>query len=456
MATSTVSERFLTEVVGPLAGREARDEAERCFYCYEAPCIRGCPTHIDVPVFIHQIATGDVAAAARTILASNILGASCARICPTEALCEGACVRRAERPVSIGRLQRYATDHVMAHGMPGLPRLPERAIGGRTVAVVGAGPAGLGAAATLARMGYPVTVYDARERGGGLDTYGIVDYREPTPVSLAEVEWVASLGVRFQFGVQVGADVTWEDLRREYDAVVMAIGLGGVPSLHIPGEDLPGVWDALDLVEATKTGPPDAVSIGARVAVIGAGNTAVDAATCAKRLGAEDVTIYYRRGEAAMPAYAYEYTFAKQEGIQYRWWTTPVAIVGQGRVEGLRVVRTRPVEPASAARRDAVLESVPGTEVTVSVDAVIRAIGQDKRREAFQSVGVAIVAGRVQVDPDTYETTVSGVYAVGDALARPGEATVVQAVEDGKQAAFAIHRKFASPPAASASEQGRQ
>ena len=441
MAIELHQDSRFQEVVPPLSPKEAMEEANRCYYCYDAPCIKACPTGIDIPVFIRQIATGDLEASARTILDANILGATCARICPTEALCEGGCVRNEDsRPVSIGRLQRVATDHARTANVPDLPPLPVRGRG--RVSVVGAGPAGLGAAAVLCRMGYHVDIYDEKDEGGGLDTFGIVSYREPIAVSLWEVSLVKKMGATFHFGVRIGRDLEWTQLRSQSDAVIVAVGLGRVPRLEIPGEDLPGVWDALDLVEATKTQPLDDISLGKRVVVVGAGNTAVDAATCANRLGAEEVTVLYRRGQDAMPAYQYEYVFAKQDGVIYRWWTVPVEILGHGRVEALRCLRTRAAEGKETDRRST-LEVIPDSEFIMPVDAVIRAIGQEKPLNLWEAIGAQTQNNRVVVDPETFETSVRGVYAIGDCLAKPGEATVVGAVADGKQAAWAIHRQLA-------------
>lgn len=439
MSLEAANDQTFIEVVPRLTPREAADEALRCYYCYDAPCQNACPTGIDIPGFIHHIMTGDLKASARTILDANILGATCARICPTEALCEGSCVRvQDSRPVSIGRLQRVAMDYAMDHKVPHLPTLAEQGSG--RLAIVGAGPAGMGAAAQLLRMGYSVDIYDQRPEAGGLDTYGIVSYREPLAVSLFEVDLIKRMGAVFHLGTVLGPEHVRE-LRETHDAVVMAVGLGKVPRLGIPGEDLQGVYDALELVEATKTRPLNDIPVGRRVVVIGAGNTAVDAATCAKRLGAEEVTILYRRDEAAMSAYQYEYDFAKSDGVAYRWWTAPTAILGNGRVEAVRCVRTA-IAGDGPTSRSARLTVVEGSEFVLPVDTVIRAIGQEKTEDLWDGLGVAHRAGAVSVDPSTYETSVAGVYAVGDCLARSGEATVVQAVEDGKQAAYAIHRRL--------------
>ncbi|PSR22478.1 MAG: glutamate synthase [Sulfobacillus acidophilus] len=440
MSIELTNDSQLTEVVPPLTRREAVEEALRCYYCYDAPCTKACPTGIDIPMFIRHIATDDLVGSARTILHSNILGATCARICPTEALCEGSCVRvKDSHAVSIGRLQRVAMDYVMAHEVPTLPRFTD--LGSGRVAVIGAGPAGLGAAATLARLGYAVDVYDRHDVAGGLDTYGIVSYREPLNVSLFEVDVVRKLGVTFHLGEVIDA-ARFRQLREQADAVVVAVGLGRVPKLEIPGEDLPGVYDALDLIEQTKTRPLAEINLGRRVAVIGAGNTAVDAATCARRLGAEEVSILYRRDESAMSAYSYEYEFAKQDGVAYRWWTLPVEILGSSHVEAIRCVRTRVAEGDVSSRQSPLIR-VSGSEFLMPVTSVIRAIGQEKEISLWQAIGAEMHDGRVVVDDVTYATSIPGVYAAGDCLGRPGEATVVQAVEDGKRVAHAIHQALA-------------
>ncbi|AUW93910.1 MAG: FAD-dependent oxidoreductase [Sulfobacillus thermotolerans] len=426
--------RAFEEVVPPLTDREVHEEALRCYYCDDAPCIQGCPTGIDIPRFIRQIAQGDLAAASRTILDANIVGATCARICPTATLCEGACVRtRDSHPVAIGRLQRAAMDYAMQY-VTGAPRLPRRQtqVTGK-VAIVGGGPAGLAAAAELLRHGCHVDIYEAQAALGGLDTYGIVSFREPLAVSLWEGELIRSLGATVYLNTHVGTDVAWQTLKDQYDAVVTAVGLGKVPMIGIAGEDLLGVWDALDFIQQSKTDSYPQIAASSRVVVIGAGNTAIDAATCAKRLGAENVRILYRRGEQDMPAYDYEYSFAKQEGIVFEWWTQPVEIVGTTHVEAVRCQRTRPVEGPSKA---VVMNDTPSW--LMPADIIIRAIGQTKSDALWRLLDIQHQGAVPVVDPHTYETSCHGLYAVGDCLAPSAEATVVTAAAQGKQAARAI------------------
>mgnify|MGYP001017545994 CR=1 FL=1 len=431
--------------------KEALEEANRCLYCYDAPCVKACPTGIDIPGFIRKIATGNLPGAARVILEANPVGATCARVCPTEELCEGACVlNKASRPIAIGLLQRYATDAAARRGEPVVRPGPKN---GLKVAVIGGGPAGLSAARELARFGYAVTVFEAREKAGGLSTYGIVSFRLPQEVPEWEVEQIRSMGVEIRTGVRVGTDIPADRLIRDHDAVVLAAGMGKVPMLGIEGEDLEGVYDALEFIEATKTGSAPKGVRGARVAVIGAGNTAIDAATCSTRLGAANVKILYRRTEAEMTAYAFEYRFAKEEGVEFRWLTAPKRIIGdeRGRVTRLECVRMRLTDTPGKDGRPMPVP-VAGSEFQMNVDVVIKAIGQTRHLPLIEALGVAHERGVVIVDPDTHQTSNPKIYAAGDIVFGhgQGEATVVSAAEQGKRAARAIHRALQQAAAASA------
>jgi len=424
---------------------EATVEANRCLYCFDAPCITACPTSIDVPTFIRQIANDNLLGAATTILESNLIGHSCGRVCPVDELCVGACVLGAEhRPIAIGRLQRYATDHVFETGARVFEPAPDS---GKRVAIVGAGPAGLSAAGELAKRGVRATVFERQELPGGLSTYGIVVMREPTRVALEEVEFIQSLGVEVVTGVEVGVDVSPQELIEGYDAVLLAAGTGPVPRLNVPGEELEGVIDALPFIAATKLADKDGVErlreipVGDEVIVVGAGNTAVDAATVAKRLGAERVTMLYRRSRAEMTAYDFEVAFVRNEGVDIRLLTQPVEILGDehGRVTGVRCVRMRLGEPDASGRRRP--EPVPGSELVLPADQVIKAIGQEKLTALFAAFGIESIGGYVKVDEEL-RTSHPKVFAAGDCVRLTGHALTVTAAEDGKIAARAIARQL--------------
>lgn len=438
--------RNFAEVTPPLMPKEALDEANRCLFCYDAPCIKACPTSIDIPSFIKKIATGNMLGSARTIMEANPVGASCARVCPTEELCEGACVlNHASKPIMIGLLQRHATDWAIRNQVQ-LFQAGTR--NGKKVAVVGAGPAGLSAARELARLGYAVTVFEAKEKGGGMNSYGIVSFRLPQEIALWEVEQVAALGVEFRLGTRVGADVSADELVQNYDAVLLAVGMGAVPKLGIPGEELEGVLDAIALVEETKTKRLREDFVGKKVAVIGAGNTAIDAATCSKRLGAKSVQILYRRTEKEMTAYPFEYEFAKQDGIEFRWLVAPKRIIGkEGRVAAIELTRMRLGEPDEKGRRRPI--AIEGSEFLHEVDFVVRAIGQERLLPLIESFGIGHTNGVVTIDSAIYQTTRPGIYAAGDVIFGGGnvDAMVVDAANHGKKAAYAIHASFASQKA---------
>ncbi|MGD0968013.1 MAG: NAD(P)-dependent oxidoreductase [Candidatus Aquilonibacter sp.] len=413
---------FGPSIQRPLTELEIKLEANRCLYCYDAPCMNACPTHIDVASFIAKIAQGNLKGSARDILSANPMGASCARVCPTSELCEGACVyAKDDTPIRIGDLQRYAIDALQRSGeqlfTPGPPT-------GKKIAIVGGGPAGLSAARDLRVYGHAVTIYEMHDRLGGLNTYGIVPFRLANDVALWEADYVVQLGVDVETGVEVGVDVSVDSLLGNHDAVILACGMGSVPALGVEGEDY--AWDALDFIEHVKTGRRIG-DLGDRVAVIGAGNTAIDALTCAKRLGAERVTMYYRRGEEHMTAYDFEYAFAKDEGIEFRFYCTPVRI-GNSEVT---FVRTE--------LRDGRLVPIAGSEFTETVSAVISAIGQSRLEQTLKAFGVAIDDGVVRVD-DALQTTRAGVFAAGDCIYAKGarEAMVVEAAEQGKIAARSV------------------
>ncbi len=395
-------ERNFADIAPPLTADYALLEAHKCLFCYDAPCTIACPTHIDVPAFIKKIATGNLRGSARVILDANPFGHSCARACPVEVLCEGACVLNArdEQPIKIALLQRHATDYALERK---LQLFHAGAPNGKTVAIVGAGPAGLSCARDLRRWGYAVTVFEAKPQPGGLNTYGIAEYKMTPRRRPRRGAGHSRPGRRAQ-------DRNHHRARRcrstrcsnNYDAVFVGIGLGLTKSLGIPGEDLPGVVDALTFIEHLKTHPYRETRVGRRVTVIGAGNTAIDAVTQAKRLGAERSTIVYRRGEADMPCFRYEYELAKVDGCGFRFHCRPTRILGSERVLGLEV------------------ETSHGTE-TIDCDMVITALGQTARDE-------------FRVPTDHPKVFVGGDYASGGA-------EIVNAAAEGKQAAAAIHRK---------------
>lgn len=441
----TLEERF-QEYYPPFSEREAVLEANRCLYCYDAPCMVACPTHIDIPTFIKKISTGNVKGAAKRILEDNLMGATCSRVCPVQELCEGACVLDADhKPIAIGRLQRYAMDYASDKNIkffkPGPPN-------GFKVAIVGSGPAGLSCAGELAKLGYDVTIYEKKPMAGGLDTYGIVVFREPVEVSLSEVKMIEDLGVKIRTNVEIGKDVSFDDLLNNYDAVFLAMGLGKVPNLGEAGENLPGVVDGLDFIEETKVRPLKDIKYGERVVVIGAGNTGIDCATIARRLGAQRVTILYRRSEAEMPAYHFEYLFALGEGVSFMFLTQPVEITGHGKVEGIKCVRMELTEPDLSGRRFPV--PVLGSEFVLPCDMVIKAIGQMKHKDILTKLaafGVKDTNGYVAVDDENKRTDNPKIFAGGDCIRNKGEASTVMAVQDGKIAAKGIHKQLAGDPA---------
>src|SRR6266478_1532308 len=414
--------------------QEALIEANRCLFCFDAPCIQACPTGIDIPSFIKKIVNGNPTGAARTILSANILGASCARVCPTQVLCEGACVvlDLESDPVKIGRLQRYATDYVQEKKV----RLfkPAAHASGKRIAMLGGGPAGLGCAAELAQLGHQAVVFEKKSQAGGLNTYGIAYYKMTPETSLLEVEMIKNLGVEFRCGVEVGKSVTMAEIEREFDAIFVGLGLGGGMTMNIPGEDLPEVVEALDFIEQIHSKPLHQVSVGNRVAVIGGGNTAIDAVTQAKRLGAETAVLIYRRTQAEMPAYDFEQELAKADGAEFLFQTAPVEIVSNrtGHVTGLKLART--------ASSNGKLQILQGTELIEPFDMIIKAIGEQKQVNLLTKLFPALELdkrGVVVHNRDTGQTNLPKVFTGGDCS--NGGQEVVNAVAEGKKAARGIH-----------------
>ncbi|MEP6946510.1 MAG: NAD(P)-dependent oxidoreductase [Acidobacteriota bacterium] len=439
----TQIEKNFSDIHPAMTGAEAGVEANRCLFCYDAPCIKACPTGIDVPSFIKKIATGNVVGSARVIFDANPVGATCARVCPVEVLCEGACVEKTllNKPIEIGRLQRFATDHVLGTGRQlfaaGEPN-------GRSVAVIGSGPAGLSCSTYLARLGYAVTIFERRSLPGGLDTYGMAEYKMTQKVSIAEVEQVRQLGVQIELNTEIvgvgtdgnvsaahssaGTTIEFGEIKTRFDAVFLGVGLGDTNRLGIPGEESTGVFDALWFIEQIKSREWSRIPLGKTVVVIGAGNTAIDAVTQAKRLGADKVIMVYRRTEKDASAYDYELELAKKDGVEFVWRAAPVGILAEksdGSVSGVRVERT-----------DGTLELSE-----IKCDMVIKAVGQQKMRSFFADIaGVTIdEKGRVTVN-ELMQTSDPKIFSGGDCA--NGGAEAVDASQMGKLAAQGIHKSL--------------
>lgn len=406
------------DIAPPLTPHEAQVAADRCYFCYDAPCIDACPTSIDVPLFIRQIQAGQPEAAARTILGQNILGGMCARVCPTETLCEEACVREAAegKPVEIGRLQRHATDTAMAGGQPFTRAAPT----GRRVAVVGAGPAGLACAHRLAMLGHEVTLFDARPKPGGLNEFGIAAYKATDGFAQSEVDWLLSIGgIALTCGERLGETLTLDALRASHDAVFLGIGLGGVRSLGLTPAGA-RVRPAVDFIaEVRQARELGRVPVGRRVVVIGGGMTAIDAGVQARKLGADEVTIAYRRGRAQMSASLYEQELAATEGVRLVTEATPVGVKLNG--TGGMVEFARP----------------DGETFTIHADEVLTAIGQTLGALPEE---LSLVSGKIAVT-GAGRTSIAGVWAGGD-CASGGDDLTVTAVAEGRDAALDIHASF--------------
>jgi dihydropyrimidine dehydrogenase (NAD+) subunit PreT len=427
--------RLFPELHPALSKQAAVIEANRCLNCFDAPCTLACPTHIDVPRFIKKISSGNLRGSALGILEANVLASSCARVCPVEVLCEGSCVmhHQGQQPIAIGRLQRHAMDAFDAAGGKLPRRIPQQNFG--KVACLGAGPASLAAAAELQSSGCQVTIFDKRALPGGLNTYGVAEYKLSATDSLREIGRIAELGVDFRFGFEIKDASQLSKLEREFDVIFVGIGLGAMHKLPIPGGDHPSVVDALAFIEDYKLGVR--TSVGGRVIVIGAGNTAVDAAVAAKRLGATEVRIIYRRGKEHISAFEFEYQHALQEGVLFDWHTMPVEVHSiDGRTQSLECIRVH-------SNPDGTLQPIKGSNIRVACDLIIAAIGQAPLLELLSLCsGVQLENGRVKIERATGQTTNARYFAGGDCT--NGGREVVDAVADGKRAGIAIAKLFGS------------
>ncbi|MBF8292867.1 MAG: FAD-dependent pyridine nucleotide-disulfide oxidoreductase [Steroidobacteraceae bacterium] len=424
-------ERNFADLHPPLTRSEALIAADRCYFCYAAPCTTACPTGIDIPRFIQSIRSGDLEGAAHTILSENIMGGMCARVCPTEVLCEQACVRNVheEKPVDIGLLQRYATDPVFASGTQLFGRAESS---GKRVAVIGGGPAALSCAHRLACLGHEITIMSRDGKLGGLNEFGIAAYKTVDDFAQREVAYILSIGgIEVRTGVALGRELSLAQLCRAYDAVFLAVGLAGVNQLGLESEDLPGVIDAVKYIaELRQAADKTQLPVGRRVVVIGGGMTAIDVAVQSKHLGAEDVTIVYRRGQEQMGASRFEQDLARRSGVRIKHWARPVRLVGKEHVTRVELEYTR--EGA-----DGKLEGT-GETFALNADIVFKAIGQEV---AWDELGAAsgilrVNGGRIAVDSNR-KTTLDNVWAGGDCVTG-GQDLTVTAVQDGKLAAQAI------------------
>ena len=433
LAPQAYAENF-ADAHPPLTPNQALIESDRCYFCYDAPCVKACPTQIDVPGFIRKIATGNIKGAAHDILAQNIMGAVCARVCPTEVLCEGACVRNdpEQKPVAIGALQRHATDWLFERHIQLFERGPAT---GKRVAVVGGGPAGLSCAHRLAMLGHQVTVFEAHDKLGGLNEYGVAAYKVTSQIAQREVDYLLKIGgIEPKLCIRLGRDISLSQLHQDFDAVFLGIGLSDVNALGIDEPKLTGVFDAIDYIaQLRQTRDLSELPVGRSVVVIGGGMTAIDIASQVKRLGAEDVTIVYRRGPRYMGASGKEQAWAQTSGVRIKHWARPLRLMSRdGAVTGVEFTQTR---PDTAPSLDDAIDNF-----VVAADMVFKAIGQTLIKQDLDGSAsvLELNAGRIAVD-EQRRTSVPGVWAGGDCVAGGKDLTVV-AVEDGKRAALSIDR----------------
>jgi glutamate synthase (NADPH/NADH) small chain len=431
-------EQNFSELKPAFTKNQATAEANRCLYCFDSPCMKVCPTHIDIATFIKKIASDNVKGSAKTILQSNWIALTCAKACPVDVLCEGACVynERGEKPIEIGRLQRYAIDWYFEHGMPKLFTPSPK--NGKSIGIIGGGPAGLSCAAESALLGFDVTIYEAKETAGGLNLWGIAPYKVTREDAMNEVKLVESFGVKIKTKIQIGKDISISELEKKHDAIFIGVGLTNNVDLKIPGEDLKGVVHALEFIEKVTTRKWSSVDVGKHVAIIGAGNTAIDAATEAKRLGANEVAIIYRRSENEMPAYDFEFELAKNDGVLFMFQTAPKKIIGSnGVVESMECVKMKLSEPDESGRRKP--EPIPHSEFTIPVDMVIKSVGYEVNEHFITQIpNLKLNKGNIHVNNETMQTSNPKYFAGGDCTS--GGREVVNAAAEGKRAARGIGR----------------
>ena len=415
-------------------------EANRCLFCYDPPCMKSCPTSINVPKFIKQIATENIKGSAHTIFSSNIMGAGCSKVCPVEKLCEGACVYNLmhETPINIAKLQRYSTEKALENKWQLFERKPSI---GKKVAIVGAGPAGLSCAHTLSREGIDVTIYEKESKGGGLMTYGIAAYKVTPEFCEDEVNYITSIGgIEIKYNQELGKNITVEELQSNYDAVYMAFGVGLARQLEIPGEHLEGVEDAISFIYELRSNDYSKIAVGDKVAVIGMGMTAIDAATQAKRLGASEVTLVYRRTQEEMPCTEHELNIAKLDGCNIIWLAAPKEVLGKdGKVTHLVCDKMHLGEADASGRRSPIAS---GETITLEVDMVIKAAGQMPFESLVSTSAIDNTKGKITVENKS-ATNLKGVFAGGDCV--NGGREVVDAVQAGKDGAAAIVKYIIGP-----------
>jgi dihydropyrimidine dehydrogenase (NAD+) subunit PreT len=432
-------EQNFSDIHPPFENKTAAQvEANRCLFCYDAPCTKSCPTGINVPKFIKQISTDNIKGSAHTIFTSNIMGAGCSKVCPVEKLCEGACVYNLleEEPIRIARLQRYSTEKAMDNNWQLFERKPSV---GNKVAIVGAGPAGLSCAHVLSREGIDVTIYEKESKGGGLMTYGIAAYKVTPQFCEDEVNYITAIGgIEIKYNQELGKDITLAQLKKEFDAVYLGIGVGVARQLDIPGEKLEGVVDAIQFIYDIRANGYPGVPVGDKVAVIGMGMTAIDAATQAKRLGAKEVTLVYRRTEAEKPCTDVELNIARLDGCEVIWLAAPKKVKGtQGKVKQLVCSMMKLGEPDASGRRSPV---DTGETFSLDIDMVIKAAGQVPFEKIVKKYKLENKNGKLVIDKSC-ATNIKGVFAGGDAV--NGGKEVVDAVQAGKDGAKAIMKYLA-------------